>query len=101
MCQYLDGDTNMFWEEARTTLFGASHPSVTVLKNQTARFGEFVSEEELFALHVDMLALAQLGVSLKVLPSNVLEQVIAGWPSGESQSSAPISKSQQSLESLF
>jgi hypothetical protein len=66
MCQYLDGDTNMFWEEARTTLFGASQPSVTVLKNQTARFGEFVSEDSLFALHVDMLALAQLGVSLKV-----------------------------------
>jgi hypothetical protein len=31
----------------------------------------------------------------------VLEQVIAGWPSGESQASAPIAKSQQSLESLF
>ena len=101
MCQCLDGDTNAFWEEARATLFGGSHTTVKVYKDKTVRFGEFVSEDSLFALHVDMLTLAQLGVSLIGLPPNALEQVIAGWPSGDSQSSASFSKGQQSLESLF
>ena len=54
----LDGDTNVFWEEARATLFGVSHPTVKVHKDKTVRFGEFVSEDSLFALHVDMLTLA-------------------------------------------